>query len=170
MRYAVVGTRQFPEDMKYLILDFVNSLPEDSVIVSGGAKGVDTWSVEAAKNRGLKYKEYLPQRYDENGKYRGHFVFFDRNTDIINDADFVAAFWDGSSTGTFDSIDKAKKKGLPVKIFYPDGRTEFFDGNSDNEIKNNLPRPDFGNLPEACYLPLSRWIKKKRKNLINEPF
>ena len=30
-----------------------------------------------------------------------------RNTDIINYADEVVAFWDGKSKGTKDSIDKA---------------------------------------------------------------
>lgn len=40
-----------------------------------------------------------------------------RNTDIIENAEFVVAFWDGQSKGTKDSIDKAvaaKKKVLII--------------------------------------------------------
>ncbi len=37
-----------------------------------------------------------------------------RNTQIIARADVVVAFWDGFSTGTRDSITKAKSRGIKV--------------------------------------------------------
>ena len=40
-----------------------------------------------------------------------------RNTNIINEAELVVAFWDGQSNGTKDSINKAEKQNKKVLLF-----------------------------------------------------
>ena len=49
-----------------------------------------------------------------NADYRNGLAGFMRNTDIINEAELVVAFWDGQSKGTKDSIDKAEKQNKRV--------------------------------------------------------
>ena len=53
---AVVGSREFTNTQwaSAGVAQFVNALPSSCTLVSGGAKGVDTWAEETAKARGLK--------------------------------------------------------------------------------------------------------------------
>ena len=55
-RIAIIGSRDFPTAQ--LVEAYVASLPDDSIVVSGGAKGVDSWAVQAAENRGLEVKVF----------------------------------------------------------------------------------------------------------------
>lgn len=66
-----------------------------SEIVSGGARGVDMAARSYALSHGLKLTEFLPQyeRYGRAAPIR-------RNVQIVDDADFVIAFWDGANRGT----------------------------------------------------------------------
>lgn len=107
MKVAVIGSRNLRVDnlRKYL--------PDDvTEIVSGGARGVDTSAREYAIANGIKLTEFLPE-YDKYG--RG--APLRRNITIIEYADMVLAFWDGSSHGTKYVIDYCKKRGVPVKVY-----------------------------------------------------
>lgn len=42
MRVAIIGSRRFPYPI--VVVDFVRSLPAGTVVVSGGAPGVDSWA------------------------------------------------------------------------------------------------------------------------------
>ncbi len=109
MKIAIVGSRDFRNfDM---VNTYVNSLPDDTVIVSGGARGVDTCAEIAAKKRGLRTIIH-PADWNKHGKKAG----FLRNSDIVNDADKVVAFWDGKSRGTKHSIDLANIRGKQLEI------------------------------------------------------
>lgn len=44
-------------------------------------------------------------------------TYYQRISQEIANADSLIAFWVNQTTGTKDSIDKAKKKGLPIKVF-----------------------------------------------------
>lgn len=107
MKVAVIGSRglSVPDLEKYL--------PEDTTeIVSGGAKGIDTSAKEYAVSHNIKLTEFLPE-YDKYG--RG--APLKRNITIIEYADLVLAFWDGTSHGTKFVIDNCHKRDIPVKIF-----------------------------------------------------
>lgn len=107
MRAAVIGSRGLTVD------DLGKYLPENTIeIVSGGAKGIDTCAREYAISHGLKLTEFLP----EYGKY-GRSAPLKRNITIIENADIVLAFWDGSSRGTKFVIDKCREMGVEVKVF-----------------------------------------------------
>lgn len=111
MRLAIVGTREPKisyEEWKQVILSKWWFKHADT-IVSGGAKGIDSYGKKLAAEYKLTYKEFKPDY-----KKEGRGVPLKRNTLIIQNSDFVAAFplkgyQNGEvSRGTLDSIKKAK--------------------------------------------------------------
>jgi predicted Rossmann fold nucleotide-binding protein DprA/Smf involved in DNA uptake len=118
MRYAFVGSRSFKS--LELIEKYIEQLEPDSVVVSGGAVGVDSHSAFLAKERGLTVVVYKPKWKDDNGVYNPN-AAFERNKDIIAASDEVFAFWDGKSRGTLDSIKHALQMGKPCIVILEDG-------------------------------------------------
>lgn len=109
MRVAVIGSRGLS------VPNLGDYLPEETTeIVSGGARGVDTSARDFANANGIKLTEFLPE-YEKYGR-RAPLV---RNITIIENADLVMAFWDGSSHGTKFVIEECRKRGVPVRIFMP---------------------------------------------------
>ena len=104
MKIAVVGSRNLTniEIDKYITEDV-------DEIVSGGAIGVDSCAAEYAKRGGLKLTEFFPQ-YDKYGRAAP----IVRNKDIVNYADKIIVFWNGSSKGTLSDIKYAQKIGKPL--------------------------------------------------------
>lgn len=112
MKIAIVGSRNYPvpED----VTDFVDHVTPDTAIISGGARGPDSWAVDRAKTRGLATKVF-PADWNAHGKRAG----FLRNQTIVDHADVVVAFWDGQSRGTADTIAKARAAGKHVEVITP---------------------------------------------------
>lgn len=112
MKVAIIGSRglQVNNLEKYL----PNNISE---IVSGGAKGIDSCAANFAKVNHIKLTEFLPE-YEKYGRSAP----LKRNLKIIDYADTVLAFWDGSSRGTKFVINNCKKKNKKVKIFVPKDR------------------------------------------------
>lgn len=121
-RIAVVGSRTGVSQEK--VVEFVNRLdPEFTVLISGGAQGVDTWAAEAAEARGIRTVIILP-----NWKKYGKGAGLRRNTEIVLAADDVIAYWDMRSRGTFDTIKKALKHKRNLVVFNGEGNVvEHFD-------------------------------------------
>lgn len=109
MKVAIVGSREYGQI--YKVQEYVCSLPPDTVIVSGGARGVDHMAEFAALATGKAVQIFKPD-WNKHGKKAGYL----RNIDIVNAADRVVAFWDGVSKGTQHSITLAKKNGKPVEV------------------------------------------------------
>lgn len=101
MKVAIVGSRDFmfPE----MVISYIRTLPKDTIIVSGGARGVDTWAEKTAKELGMQTEIY-PAQWDKFGLSAGII----RNNDIVKAADKVVAFWNGRSKGTLHTIKLAK--------------------------------------------------------------
>lgn len=70
-------------------------------------------------NQLLNIKKINPDAIIENpnNKVVGKDTYYERNSEIINVADELIAFHVNESLGTKDAIDKARKKGIPVKVF-----------------------------------------------------
>jgi SLOG family YspA-like protein len=120
VRIAVVGSRDW---LDYGIIERVlDSLPVQFpgpiTIVSGGARGVDSYAERWAKAAGADLTIYFP---DWSKGKRGA---LDRNTLIVDNADLVIAFWDGESRGTLDTIRKALWSGTVLWIVGTDGVIE----------------------------------------------
>ena len=111
-KVAIVGSRTWTN--WEAVRDYVNSLEPDTVVVSGGARGVDQWAEIFANERGLETIIYRAD-WRTHGKRAGIL----RNKDIIDASDRVVAFWCDASTGTQNSIERAWASKKPVLIFRP---------------------------------------------------
>lgn len=115
MKIAIVGSRAFAD--KQAFLTFACALGDDTEIVSGGARsGPDMWAREFAQAMGCPYTEF-PADWSKYGRRAGAL----RNQQIVDYADEVVAFWDGTSPGTEITIDMARRAGKPCRVFGPDG-------------------------------------------------
>ena len=107
MIVAVIGSRSLT------VNNLEKYLPESTTeIVSGGARGVDSCAKAYAVQKGLKLTEFFPD-YSTYGR-KAPLI---RNQLIINYADCVLAFWDGSSRGTKFVINACRNQGKPIRLF-----------------------------------------------------
>lgn len=113
MKYAIIGSRNCGAvDITNMVAAAAASFGTPTAIVSGGARGVDTLAETYAADNGIKFIKITPD-YAQYGRA----ATFIRNRAIIDKADCVVAVWDGQSHGTKYSMDYARKKGKPIKIF-----------------------------------------------------
>lgn len=107
MKVAVIGSRNLT------ISNLGDYLPpETTVIISGGARGIDTCAREYAHAHGVPLREIRPQY----GRYPSNAAPVIRNELIIAEADLVLAFWDGQSTGTAGVIEKCRALGKECRV------------------------------------------------------
>ena len=85
---------------------------DDFKFVSGGADGVDTLIETLAEEKEWEVGVIEPDYSDWS---RGHPAKV-RNTEIVERSDAIVAVWDGKSTGTRDTIDKALDRGVPIYV------------------------------------------------------
>jgi hypothetical protein len=116
MKIAVIGSRDF-EDLGLVKRYVLEELPDDAMVVTGGARGVDQATEEAAEARGLEVLVLEPD-WEGLGKRAGLL----RNEDIVEEAELVVAFWDERSKGTVHALKLAVEAEKPVRVFGPDGR------------------------------------------------
>lgn len=108
MKVAIIGSRNLRID------HLEDYLPQNiTELVSGGAKGIDTCVKSYALNNNIPLTEFLPNynRYKKGAPLR-------RNLEIIEYADMVIAFWDGTSHGTKFVIDACQKQGRPLLVHH----------------------------------------------------
>ena len=133
MKIAVIGSRNFPDSRKVDVARFVGSLPSDTIIVSGGAKGVDQLAENAAPGRVFSFRTfgndsdgYGVEFWDYGGRSpntrRFDQIFADKKSALIyrdwliaHECDELAAFWNGYSRGTQLTATFAKDLGKKVE-------------------------------------------------------
>lgn len=111
MRLAVVGSRSIVDFAVVLMAVQESGFNDISLIVSGGASGVDSLAEAYAKAKGLECRVFKPD-WTKYGKRAG----FVRNALIVNECDALVAVWDGKSKGTMHSVALAQERGIPVFI------------------------------------------------------
>lgn len=116
-RIAIVGSRNYPN--KQLVIDFISNLPQDTILISGGAKGVDSWAEDEFKNRGMRTEIYHADWYPLGIFDRS--AGFKRNYVIVQNADEIVAFLFNDSRGTSHSIRVAREQNKPVTIIDENG-------------------------------------------------
>lgn len=115
MKLAIIGSRGYTN--LPAVKTYVHSLPRDVIVVSGGARGVDTYAVLEASRREMQTQVY-PADWHKHGKSAGMI----RNKHMLSQVDAVTAFWDGSSKGTKHAIGFARARGIPVVVYGVDGK------------------------------------------------
>ena len=110
-RIAIVGSREGidPRTVRRFV-DWLATHRPDCTVISGGARGVDTWAIDQAQWRGLKTKVF-PADWETHGRSAG----FKRNRTIVENADVVVAYTTGSK-GTAHTIQLAKEMGRIVRV------------------------------------------------------
>ena len=107
MKTAIIGSRGIKVE------NIGKYLPENTTeIVSGGATGVDACAKKYAFENGIKYTEFLPEykKYKKGAPLK-------RNLQIIEYADIIIAFWDGSSKGTSFVIENCERLNKEVRVY-----------------------------------------------------
>jgi hypothetical protein len=89
MKVGIVGSRrrECEEDVRPL----VRSLPREAVVVSGGAKGVDTWAVDEAMRLGMATEVFRPVKQGPGYGFVCK-AMTDRNRRIAETVDVLYAF------------------------------------------------------------------------------
>ena len=113
LNLAIVGTRNpgvTYQEWEKLLLDKINP-DEIQMVISGGAKGVDTFAKLFAARHHKLCMEFAPQ-YNVYGRY----ATLKRNTQIVKEATTVIAFPSADSKGTYHSIKEAQRLGRRVIV------------------------------------------------------
>ncbi|MDE6631791.1 MAG: DNA-protecting protein DprA [Muribaculaceae bacterium] len=113
MKLAIVGTRNpgvTYQEWENLLLYKINP-DEIQMVISGVAKGVDTFAKLFAARHHKPYIEFAPQ-YNVYGRY----ATLKRNTQIVKEATTLIAFPSAESKGTYHSIEEAHRLSRRVII------------------------------------------------------
>jgi hypothetical protein len=111
-RVAFIGSRNFGDGA--LVRERVRSLHPGDVVVSGGARGVDTIAETEARRIGL---EVSVHRVTSEAWATSKLAGKERNWTLIAESNRVEAFWDGASNGTAHAISVACRLRRPVRVW-----------------------------------------------------
>lgn len=129
-RVGIIGSRSFANGsgssrMLTEVWRFVNQTAPTTVVVSGGAVGIDEWAARMAQF----CNKQLPKIYWPDRTLPTPARYFARNTQIADDIaehdGVLIAFCDPTSwDGSRDTIRKAYQNGTPTVVFFytTDGR------------------------------------------------
>ena len=100
MKLLIAGSRSIVD------FDIAPHIPDGvDLIISGGAKGIDTLAEQYADMCGIEKLIIRPQ-YELFGRAAP----IKRNEEMVNICDAVLAVWDGKSKGTRHTLNYARKK------------------------------------------------------------
>lgn len=109
---AIIGSRDFNnrDSAEKKILEIIGILTKEDKIITGDARGIDSWVKGVCVRAAFKCEIISP--IDPIKKIN----FLYRNIEIITKADKIYAFWDGHSRGTKFVIDYAKARNKPMEV------------------------------------------------------
>lgn len=130
--HVVVGSRGFSRPS--LVAEYVRGLPKGSLVVSGGARGVDRLAVWVAEKEGLDWVEIeadwddvgvpgaVVRRRADGSEYNVLAGMW-RNAELVElaataEVGRVVAFWDGKSRGTRHTIGCAYNLRVHTEIIF----------------------------------------------------
>lgn len=107
MKLLICGSRSIKD------FDLSSYVPEDTtMIISGGAKGIDTVAEEYAVSRNIPTTIIRPD-YARYGKGAAPIK---RNMQMVDIADAILAIWDGKSSGTKQTVEYAEKQNKSTTV------------------------------------------------------
>lgn len=120
-RIAIVGSRS--RNCQAEVEAYVDQLPLDTIVVSGGARGVDTWAEQRAIQRGMMVQIDRVRSKELQGLayYQVVQKHHDRNRRLVEAADRVVCFPSDPARpdkgGTGNTRMWAIKFGKPVEVY-----------------------------------------------------
>ena len=160
-KLAIVGSRSIKDENKINKLldsyEFIFGKP--SLVISGGAIGVDSIGEQWAKKNNIEIQIFKPD-WVKYGKRAG----FIRNEDIIKNCDGCLAIWDGESNGTKHDIELCEKYKKELLIYNVKESSEgefngFYLKLFNNELKIDLEVPgDNPGQNKPLYQNYNRWL------------
>lgn len=115
MKIIVAGSRDVTESEVRAALTLCPWVGFVSVIVSGTARGADTFGERWAQENNIEIIRF-PADWERYGRRAGPI----RNEVMANNAEGLVAVWDGKSRGTRSMINLALKHGLRVMVYRTD--------------------------------------------------
>ena len=114
MKVAIVGSRSIDDQMfaEYLFRCFTYIFGKPTKIISGGAKGIDSFAEDFAHTFNINLQVFKPD-WAKYGKKAG----FIRNEDIIKNCDICLAIWDGESHGTKHDLELCEQYKKDLVLF-----------------------------------------------------
>lgn len=104
MKLLIIGSRSITD------FDLTGYIPEDvELIISGGARGIDSVAEKYANDHGIEKVIIFPQ-YERLGRAAP----IKRNEEMVDLCDTVLAVWDGQSKGTKYTLNYARKKNKKI--------------------------------------------------------
>lgn len=115
MKVIIAGSRDISISNPNNLFDTIFSSIDWDVreVVSGAARGVDTWGEHWAKAAYLPVTQFKP---DWN---LGRGAGYRRNTEMAQYADALLAIWDTKSRGTKHMFGEMKRLGKPFQVWIP---------------------------------------------------
>lgn len=111
MKLLICGSRNITD------FDLTPYVPHEcELIISGGARGIDTLAEEYADRHGIP-KTVIRPDYKRYGKFAAPLK---RNEAMVDMADAVLAVWDGSSGGTEYTMRCAARQNKPLIVITKD--------------------------------------------------
>lgn len=113
MKLLVCGSRTW-SDRRVIARDLME-FPEDTIVMHGNAPGADRIAAQIAVAIGLQVVSFAAD-WIKYGKAAGPI----RNRWMLDQhPDRVLAYWNGTSPGTKDMIQEARKRGIRVEVCTP---------------------------------------------------
>lgn len=117
-RIIICGGRDFNDrNLFYETMDSLIGKFEEIELVSGHAKGADSFAEAYAKERNIPITVFKPD-WKKYGRGAGPIRNREMLQYAIEEKPVVMAFWDGKSKGTKNMLDQAKKAGAECLITY----------------------------------------------------
>lgn len=112
MKTIVAGSRSMTD---YRVLqDAIKQLPWiPTAIISGAARGVDRLGECYAEQKDIPLEQF-PADWSRHGGRAGYL----RNVQMAESAEACLVLWDGHSRGAKMMMDIARRKGLPLVVWY----------------------------------------------------
>lgn len=111
MRDFPLFAKDYYQLLKATMDKLLCNITDEITVVCGQAKGADTLGEQYAMEKGYAI-DYYPAQWKLYGKRAGYL----RNEQMAQNADALAAFWNGESRGTKHMIELAKRYGLKVRV------------------------------------------------------
>src|SRR5687767_525131 len=111
MKTIIAGSRSITSKEKVFLVIRLSQF-NITEVVSGTARGVDSLGEAWAIENNILIRHF-PANWNKYGRSAG----YRRNVEMADYADALIAIWDGSSRGTANMIEEAKKRGLKTFIY-----------------------------------------------------